>query len=486
MNCLYLSRLIKNYRNKILYVISILFTICLYCCASSSSLGSGALVGAKLTTWNEPQPYGMIKIPRGSILLGETKKDSLWGAPALSKMVSVDAFWMDKTEVTNAQYRQFIYYIRDSIIRQRLADPSFAGEEEYIITENENGDPIGPYINWQKSIPSEKNASEDELRAINSVYKINPITGAKELDPNQIIYRYETFNYHDFALYAKYLDSDNKYNLSWEDSKYKDGIIISKDTAYIDNTGKVIRNTITRKLKSVYDFLNTYIVFVYPDQNVWVTDFPNSKNEIYTKMYFNHPAYDDYPVVGVSWEQAVAFCHWRSDIFKKNTKLPKGQLIEDFRLPTQAEWEYAARMGNNNVFYPWSSESLLSGRECFLANFKPSIGNYTADNHLITSRVASFESNDFGLYDMAGNVSEWTSTAYTESLLKKVNDINPQLYYQASYNDPHKKTLKVVMGGSWKDISRNIKSNHRSSEYQDIPRSYIGFRCVRSAIEFVK
>lgn len=471
-----------NYKIIGIFVLAIV----IYSCASSRVYDNGELVGARLATWNEPQPYGMVKIPRGHILLGKTKVDSLWGDPLVNRSISVDAFWMDKTEITNAQYRQFVYYVRDSIIRQRLANPSYAGEDEYIITEDDNGDPIKPYINWKKSIPTEKNATEEELKAINSVYKTNPITGEKKLDPSQMLYKYEIYNYHDAALYSKYLDNNGIYNVNWEDPKYKNGITISKDTAYIDDSGNVIRETISRKLRNSYDFLNTYIVSIYPNSNVWVTDFPNSQNEIYTKMYFNHPAYDDYPVVGVSWNQAVAFCTWRSRMFKKNIKLPQGQMVEDFRLPTQAEWEYAARMGNDNTVYPWSSESLLSNKDCFLANYKPSEGNYTADKHLITSRVATFEPNDFGLYDMAGNVSEWTSTAYTRSLLKKINDINPQLSYQASFEDPHEKTLKVVMGGSWKDISRYIKSNQQSAEYQDVPRSYIGFRCVRSAIDFAK
>lgn len=478
------NSMIRNFK-ILIYSVFILF-VAVSCASNKTYQVGGELVGARLATWNEPKPYGMIKIPRGSIVLGSKETDSLWAEKPVNRAVSVDAFWMDKTEITNAQYRQFVYYVRDSIIRQRLASPSYGGDDEYIITEDENGEPINPVINWAKAIPSEKKATEEELSAINSVYKINPITKERSLDATQLVYKYETYNHHAAALYSKYLSDRDVYNTKWEDPKYKDEIIISKDTAYIDNSGKIIRQTINRKLSSVYDFLNTYIVSIHPDQNVWVTDFPNSKNEIYTKMYFNHPAYDDYPVVGISWDQAMAFCHWRTSMFKMNLKLPEGQMVEDFRLPTQAEWEYAARMGDSNLYYPWSSESLLSTKDCFLANYKPDVGNYTADNHLITSRVATFEPNDFGLYDMSGNVSEWTSTAYTPSMLDKVNDINPQLFYQASFDDPHKKTLKVVMGGSWKDIGRYIKSNKQQYEYQDVPRSYIGFRCVRSAIDFAK
>ena len=201
-------------------------------------------------------------------------------------------------------------------------------------------------------------------------------------------------------------------------------------------------------------------------------------------MYFNHPGYDDYPVVGISWEQAQAFCAWRSEFFRKGIRLPEGQIMDDFRLPTEAEWEYAARMGDSNNKYPWSTEDLRTGRGCFLGNFKPGEGDYTADGHLIPSRVSSFSPNDFGLYDMAGNVAEWTSTAFSESGLKQMSDINPELEYKAALTDPYILKQKVVRGGSWKDVARFIRSATRSHEYQNVGRSYIGFRCVRTSIAF--
>ena len=98
---------------------------------------------------------------------------------------SVDAFWMDETEVTNSKYKQFVFWVRDSIIRERLADPAYGGNEEFKIEEDREGNPIKPHLNWNKPIPW-RNANEDEQRAIESVYRINPITGVKELDPTQL------------------------------------------------------------------------------------------------------------------------------------------------------------------------------------------------------------------------------------------------------------------------------------------------------------
>jgi formylglycine-generating enzyme required for sulfatase activity len=155
---------------------------------SSNAIG-GELTGISGTAINEPSPYGMVLIERGSIKLGDEEKDSLWGSTSSVKDISVDAFWMDETEVTNAEYRQFVYWVRDSIIRERLADPAFGGDETYKITEDKFGEPVTPHLNWSKPIPWRK-PNEDELRAIESVYTTNPVTGAKMLDAAQMNYKY--------------------------------------------------------------------------------------------------------------------------------------------------------------------------------------------------------------------------------------------------------------------------------------------------------
>ena len=123
---------------------------------------------------------------------------------------------------------------------------------------------------------------------------------------------------------------------------------------------------------------------------------------------------------------------------------------------------------------------MKSGEGCFFANFKPDRGNYTKDGNLITSKVGIYGTYSNGLYDMAGNVAEWTSTIYTEAGVDAMNDLNPQLEYKAAKEDPYKLKKKSVRGGSWKDPESYIRSAWRSYEYQNQPRSYIGFRCVRS------
>lgn len=473
-------------KNPVLYLFP---TLLLAMAAGSCATGARSAAGGEVTgiggsQWTEPTPYGMVLVDRGSIKAGPAEGDSLWNLRADARGISVDAFWMDETEVTNGKYKQFVFWVRDSIIRERLADPAYGGNEEFKIEEDREGNPIRPHLNWSKPIPW-RNANEDEERAIQSLYRTNPITGVKELDPEQLNYRYETYN-HTEAAKRKHRLNPARREYNTDKPVPTDIPVISKDTAYIDDNGEIIRRTITRGLTGDYDFVNTYIVNVYPDTTVWVNDFENAYNEPYVRMYFSNAGYNDYPVVGVSWEQANAFCNWRTDFLRRSLGR-EGIYIEPYRLPTEAEWEYAARAGITANKYPWQGDlPLTEEKGCFYANFKPQEGNYVQDGHLITSRTGTYAPNDFGLYDMAGNVSEWTSTAFTESVSKLTSDMNPEYRYDAAKEDPYKMKRKIVRGGSWKDVAHNIRGDIRMWEYQNEQRSFIGFRCVRSQIGFAK
>lgn len=457
-----------------------LFTSC------GKSIGSGIggeVTGEKGSSWAEPSPYGMVLVSRGSIEMGPAENDSLWDIKANPKGVSVDNFWMDETEVTNSKYRQFVYWVRDSIIRERLADPAFGGDETFKITEDRYGDPVKPYLNWKKPIP--KRPLEEEELAINSVTFLHPITGVRGLDPRQMNFKYEWFDFTEAAKRRNRLIPQERVLNTDITVDPSETVMISKDTAYINEEGLPVNETIVRPLSSLFDFVYTKIVNIYPDTTVWVNDFNNAYNEPYMRMYFSHSGYNDYPVVGVTWEQATAFCEWRTAFYRMGQ--PKnGRPIENFRLPTEGEWEFAARNGKTENKYPWDSNSTMDEKACFMANFKPGEGNYTKDGNLIPARVASYVPNRFGIYDLAGNVSEWTSTAYTESGTAQMNDMNPQYKYDAAKEDPYSIKKKVVKGGSWKDIGRNIRGDMREGEFQNQPRSYIGFRCVRTQIGFAK
>jgi len=238
-----------------------------------------------------------------------------------------------------------------------------------------------------------------------------------------------------------------------------------------------------------------------PDSLVWRS--PLSYNEPYVSLYLRHPSFQDYPVVGVSWDQATAYCQWRTDRVNENIlrssgvmvdyktrseqngsddvfnteiylngqlkgegidgpKMPKdsrpgaegdarrtvrmedGILKQPYRLPTEAEWEYAALGLIGNTFvgniehgrvYPWnglgvrSSSQKTQGR--MMANFKISGGNNMGiagnldDGGDITVPVKSYPPNDFGLYNMAGNVNEWVNDTYRQLSFEDFEDFNP-------------------------------------------------------------
>lgn len=443
---------------------------------ASSVLGGEVTGVGNGRGFTEPTPYGMTMVNRGSLKMGIDKSDSLWGNVAPVKDISVDGFWMDETEVSNSKYRQFVMWVRDSILRTRLADPAYGGDETYLITEDQNHDPIPPRINWKKPLPRKPN--EDQQRAYESLYITNPVTGEKLIDASQLIYRYEVYDYTTAALRRNRIKPEER-NLNTDIAVNPDEVVmITKDTAYINDEGKIIREAINRPLSGPWDFLNTYIVNVYPDTTCWVNDFPNSDNEIYLRNYFSNPTYNDYPVVGVTWEQANAFCAWRTDFLLKGLS-GQAKYIQRYRLPSEAEWEYAAR-GKDGTEFPWENPDVKNGDGCFYANFKPDRGNYTKDGNLITSKTGIYSPNSNGLYDMAGNVAEWTSTIYTEAGVEAMNDLNPKLEYNAATEDPYRLKKKSVRGGSWKDPESFIRSAWRSWEYQNQPRAYIGFRCVRS------
>lgn len=402
-------------------------------------------------------PYNIAKakdktvlVPGGNIEIG-SGVDPVWKDKIPTTKVSVSPFWMDETEVTNAQYREFVCWVRDSIIRDRLADPAYGGNAEY--------------RNWNKSIPW-KNPNQREAAAISTVvggiYKNNG-TDLDGLNASTLNYRYNWF------------DSNSYVEFIAESAKGNGLLSITKDTAYVSENGDIIRETITRVSGgSKVDFTNTYIINVYPDVLSWIDDFPNSKNEQYSKMYFTAKAFDKYPVVGVSWEQAEAFCTWRTIKFYYENK---GNVdgYEPYRLPTEAEWEFAARNGQSEFSYPWFSNDTHTSDGLSNMNFRGS--NDLKD---ILAPVATFLPNRFGLYDMAGNVAEWTTTTYVESLDSRTGLVNPNYDYRATISDPSTLKRKVIKGGSWKDTSSASESTSRAFEYQNKGRSYIGFRCVRS------
>lgn len=372
--------------------------------------------------YSMPKPPGMVYIPPGTFHMGPSDEDVNFAYTARNKQVSINGFWMDATEITNNEYRQFVNWVRDSTAAKLMG-----------FVKNVDG---VDQVDWAKA----KTIKWGDKATIEKIDQLilspeNRIFGKKELDASKLVYHSETFD--------------------------------NKDAAKRENAGKPRSQFIVKK-----------DVRIYPDTLVWIRDFSYSYNEPMTKRYFSHPAFGNYPVVGVSWVQATAFCEWRTHYLNSFLETKKRAQESDFRLPTEAEWEYAARGGRSQSMFPWGNYYLRNKKGCLLANFKPGRGNYPEDGGFYTVRADAYWPNDFGLYNMAGNVAEWTSSLYYEGGYNFQHDMNPDIRYNAKDSDPPRMKRKVLRGGSWKDVGYFLQTGTRSYEYQDTAKSYIGFRSV--------
>lgn len=436
---------------KVIILCSIILTVLSGCGKSVN----GELVGVgRSSSFYEPTPYGMVFVHQGSFIMGINDQDVVQTMNTQSKTVSVTSFWMDDTEITNNEYRQFVFWVRDSIARRILGEQ----DDNFLIKEDKNGNTIEPipFLNWKKKLDWDKDENAALLEPMFLEEK-DRFFRRKEIDTRKLIYEYDWV---DLQQAAK---KTNRFN--FETNTY--------DGEVYDLKGE------KSAIKDRSAFIMHDKVNCYPDTLVWIADFSYQFNEPYTNMYFWHPGYDEYPVVGVNWKQATAFCIWRSCFLNNFLRSKNQPEVNFYRLPIESEWEYAARGGLKNNVYPWGGMYTRNNKGCFLANFKPLRGRYGDDGGMYTMPVASFAPNDFGLYDMAGNVAEWTSSAYDESSYSFTHDLRPDYKYNALPSDHYVLKRKVIRGGSWKDVSIFLQNGTRTYEYQDTAKSFIGFRCVR-------
>ena len=430
----------------------ILLTSVLVMVASCNSGDRGQLVGVKGKSWHPEKPYGMTLVPGGAFIMGKSDDDLAGVQDAPTKTATVRAFYMDETEITNSEYRQFVEWVRDSVLRLKLAEMAdLEGKTPG------SGD-IGEFA-YQDSNPEDMNAYES--------YMLNTYGNEQRKVNRDIDLYFDTDQYPD-ELYAEvmdgmYLPLEESYNgqRTWDVKQFK------FQYTYMD-IQKAARNRNLKRSEVVVQ----QEVEVYPDTTAWIRDFAYSYNEPMHNDYFWHDAYGNYPVVGVSWKQAQAFCQWRTLNHNGYNRSKNSQPVNSYRLPSEAEWEYAARGGLQGATYPWGGPYTKNDRGCFMANFKPMRGDYAADQALYTVEADAYDPNDFNLYNMAGNVSEWVNGSYDPASYEYSSTINPNV------NDPDNER-KVVRGGSWKDVAYFLQVSSRDYEYADSARSYIGFRTVQ-------
>ena len=417
------------------------------CSTSNSDQGELTGVRKKSKPFYQPDPYGMVFVPMGSYTMGVGGQDIAGTYLTEGKTISVSSFYMDETEITNNEYREFVYYVRDSLARTYLGE---VDPDKYLITQNrKTGEAYDtPILNWDEKIDW-RSDNQDYREALEQLYipENERFWGKKEIDARKLFYHY---SYIDYRAAAK--------------KDYRNGAFANRPQGMSD--------------RSVY--VHNEEINVYPDTLSWIYDYSYSFNDPLTERYFWHQAYDNYPVVGVNWNQARAFCVWRTAKLNNYISKQKGKAdLSEFRLPTEAEWEWAARGGHQLNPYPWGGPYARNEKGCLLANFKPLRGNYIADGGLTTLVVGHFPANDWGLYDMAGNVAEWTSSAFDPSSYNFSWDMNPDYQFNAKDTDDPVMKRKVVRGGSWKDVSYYLQVTTRAYEYQDTAKCYIGFRCIQ-------
>ena len=262
----------------------------------------------------------------------------------------------------------------------------------------------------------------------------------------------------------------------------------------------------------------------FPDTSTWVKEFPYSYNAPMAENYFSHPNFNDCPVVGITWDQANAYCTWKSNKLKKLLEKVGIKSSPKFRLPSEAEWENAAKRkekvakNKNPSAYGWVENNQI-GKINHLANIGQirDINNvilkqYAEDRCLYTCKVASYPPNENKIYDMAGNVAEWTSdqgyvlstglknqefktlTSVSEidseiELIKNDFDVLDPFIKKLSleYLAHNRKVLssndiKICKGGSWAHGMIYTQIGSRQGISKNNTSSTIGFRLVISNV----
>ena len=262
-----------------------------------------------------------------------------------------------------------------------------------------------------------------------------------------------------------------------------------------------------------------------PDTTVWEKEL--AYNTPYVSNYLRYPGFRYYPVVGVSWDQAVDYCRWRTEAVNKQKAMEyygedyidgdippveSGIYLPEFRLPTEAEWEYAAygQIGDQWLdenqtqrrLYPWDGRTIRSSKRGdlgkFQANFKRGRGDYAGiagalnDAGFVTTSIYEYAPNDFGLYNMAGNVNEWVFDIYRPLNFQDMEDLNPirksdfldeeEDYDYENFNSMVSNSSRVYKGGSWADGAMWLSPGTRRFLEQDSSAATIGFRCATTAL----
>ncbi len=524
-------------------------------------------------------PPGMVYVPGGSTTIkydqSSTDSNSL-------KKVSLTSFFMDKTETTNQQYRDFVNWVIDSIaVVKYLKDDDLFLKDDNDTTAatstatalDTTARPIDTSVHTTvTTLPSATDTSKHTAAVVDTNVASKKRINWAKVDHDKI-FDPGNSDYHSKLL--PLLDENGNIK--------KDAYVFSYNYIKVFGTSN-IKNSRKSEIKKLP-------VNVYPDEQVWTQDLTNSQTDMYVENYFNAPPFDNYPVVGVSWTQASAFAYWRSITAGSYAFMPEYMDMYHltYTLPSEAQWVYAAQgfydmivasdtavvdtipklpsdtvvsnEGHDSTYmatyYQAKADKaaqdsttlataadarqaridkrkadkkfnyyiidylnfskyggkyatgqpqggVASGDTAFgddvpvidsspihfdkygmLSNFKQDEGDYWEDGAALSTPAMSFAPNEFGLYNMEGNVSEWVMDAYSPSAYSFVSDLNPVLLYDADSSDADAMKRKVIRGGSFMSNARALNPYYRDVELQNVAHCYLGFRCVMQAPEIL-
>jgi formylglycine-generating enzyme len=448
------------------------------------------------------------------------------------KKVSLKAFFIDKTEVTNQQYRVFTEWVIDSI-----AVVQYLKDDKYFMSDKKNEKTSESTGTTVATAPADttggRTASTDSTVKTGPEFSmLNADSTRKRIDWTKVSHR-KIFESNDPEIRSKIaplLDENGN---------------IRKDKYIFNYTYLRTINTVsTGNPKAKTRKYVSEPVTVYPNEGAWAEDLTNSQTELLVENYFKVPPYDDYPVVGVTWKQARAFAYWRSITATEYTNMPEYMKYYHFTytLPSEAQWVYAASgyydmirsnmdtasvdttgaaaiTAKSDTFVTQHDSTYVAAviaqskakangskdqtaapevaaeapiidstpvhtdEKGMLTNFKQDEGDYWEDGAALTLPVMAYAPNEFGLYNMEGNVSEWMLDAYSPSTYSFVSDLDPVLQYDADSTDAEAMHRKVVRGGSFISNAKALSPYYRDLELDNVSHCYLGFRCVMSAPE---
>ena len=275
--------------------------------ASCGQPGSnGQLIGDQTRmNYRAPYPIGMVYVPSGTFKMGASDEDIRGRNEASIHTVQMVGFYMDATEISNQEYRQYTNYVRDSIANTILGNFKDLADGTQRLDMK--------HINWKDP------EWQDQLASMFVPAELSG-WGGKQLDASKLKYRYSVFDYKSAVLHP--MESQLKYKLTFDE-------------------------------------------YAYPDTTVWMKQFNYAYNEPIALQYFWFPGFNKYPVVGVNWKQCKAFCDWRTNSWRSEREKTKQYFEGSFRLPSEAEWEWAARGGRNEAPYPWGGPYIINKKGCY-------------------------------------------------------------------------------------------------------------------------